>query len=352
MLKKSKNKKRIIWLGLILIGVGVFIFIKKSNGHVLVEPVKLASVNVRKTVSASGTVVSQDEVDVSFPTSGRIEGIAVEKGDLIEMGDLLAYITNYDTTQSVQAYKDARDVAEQDIEIYIENYSSNLQAAGGEDEYNLNLKRLRELLSKAEANYQSSIGTLSKSYLYSPISGTVVDIYKEGGEVTTIAGEVMKIADLDNLYFEVSVDQEDFGLISIGMPVEVMLDSYEDYIFKGKVLDLPKYADTTSGEFEIKIQLESDNTHTPLLGMVGDADIIIEERSDTKAVTFDTVYYSDNETFVWVEKDGKAYKQPVNVGLEGDVYTVIESQDIENLNIIIPSDDVELADGAKVKFKE
>lgn len=347
-----KNKKLIIFVAVIIIILGGFYFFKKANGAKTVEAVEVENVVVKQTVSASGEVISQNDASLAFPAAGRLEGIQVKKGDKVESGDFLAYIANYDTSQTVQSYKEARDVTKKDLEIYIETYSTNISAAGGEDEYYLNVQRLQQLLNRAEANYQSSLGSLNKTYLYAPFAGTVIDTHKEIGEVVGLGESVIKIADLNNLIFEIEVDQEDFGLLEIGQNVEVILDSHEDVIFYGIVSELPQYADEATDEFVVKISLIQAEENPILLGMNGDASIIIESTdTEVPALTFDTVFKeTDGRVYVWVKQGDKAEKEYIEIGLEGDVYTELKT-DLSGKEIVIPIEE-DLESGSKVKYGE
>jgi HlyD family secretion protein len=62
-----------------------------------------------------------------------------------------------------------------------------------------------------------------------------VDVLKEQNEVAATGQPVVRVADLSSLVFEVLIDQEDFGLLSVGDSVELTLDSYKDKTFSGEV---------------------------------------------------------------------------------------------------------------------
>ena len=349
----SVRKKRKIIIIVIIAAILVLggIVMKKSNGSILVESLEISNVKVKQSVSASGKVKSSDEADLAFAGVGRLEYIHVKKGDTVSKGQLIGYITNYSSTKTAEASKNARDVANANFDIYVENYQTNLNAVGGKDEYELNLTRLRELLAQAEATYQASLGTLSNTYLYASFEGTVVDVYKEQGEVVGIGETIVKIVNLNSLTFEVEIDQEDFGLLGEGQLVEITLDAYEDEVFSGVLGSLPKYADDTSEEFELVIFIDKDQNAPVLFGMAGDAKIIVAEtEDDVAALIFDSIYTEDNSSYVWIEEDGKGKKLTIETGLEGDLYTQITT-DLSNVNLIEPSDLDKMHEDVKVKYK-
>lgn len=347
-----KNKKKLTIIIIIaLLVVGFFLF--KKPEVVTVRDLKAENIEVRKTISASGITVSKSESDLAFSASGSLQGIYVEKGDKVLANTLVGSIYNYDTSQSSKSLKDSRDVAIRDLDIYKQNYEDNKDAVGGEEEYALNVRRLQELIDRAEASYQSSLGTLSKTYLYAPFTGTVVDVYFDIGEQVTAGQSVIKLADLDNLEFDISIDQEDFGILSLNQDVEISLDSYSDKIFKGKVIELPKYVNNTTEEFEVKISVEQMEEFPVLLGMKGDASIIVDTtKNQVTALPFDAVITEDDKHFIWVNDNGVLKKQYVEIGLEGDIYTEIKT-DISSFKLVSPvKNNVQVSEGLKIKVLE
>jgi len=345
------TRKRTILIVAILIIIGAFIFFRNKKDSIDVKEIKVENIEVRKTVSASGVVTSLSESDLAFPSVGQLSTLSVAKGDTVIEGTFLASIYNYDSSQDSQAAKDNRDVVRKDLEIYEENFLTNINGVGGQDEYDLNIIRLKELLNKAEASYQSTLGTLTKTLIHAPFDGTIIDVFKERGEVVTAGAAVIKLADLDNLIFEINVDQEDYGFLVLDQKVEIILDSYPEQVFKGAVSSLPQYADEDTAEFEIKIAIESTDTAPILLGMKGDASIIVEQTAEiVNAITFDNVFFNGGDgPFVWINDDGVLAKQEIEIGLEGDLYTEIKT-DLSGLDLVSPVEIVDVKAGAEVKI--
>ncbi len=339
-----------------IIALGVlfarFVLFRDNIKSIPVTQVELSNRVVEKTVSASGEVKAKKEAELSFNTAGKIQDIKVEKGDTVAKGDLLAYLDNYSAAQTAQSYKDARDVTLRDKDKYIEDYSTNLDAVGGSDEYAIALRRLDELISEAEATYQASLASLSDTYMYAPFAGTIVDVTKQMGETATIGASVVKLADLTNLIFEIVVDQEDYGLLKQNQSVKIELDAYENYTFSGFISKLPYYANGgDSANFTVEITLNSDDQHPVLLGMMGDAHIVVAStETEVPSLVYDEISFDeDDKPFVWVVRNGWLAKQPVEIGLEGDVYTQILTP-IQDTIVTSVSKDTEIKEGFKAKF--
>ncbi|MFC1755922.1 efflux RND transporter periplasmic adaptor subunit [Patescibacteria group bacterium] len=327
----------------------VIIFGKKG---VPVKEIPIKERVVKRTVSASGVVKSRDEADMSFASIGSIYNIAVKKGDEVKKGQYLAALDNYSESQAAQALKDTRDVAQRDLELFIEQYGSNMSAVSGEDEYEIKKRQYEELVSKAEATYQAQLGALGKTYLYASFDGRIIDIYKDVGETAMAGTSVIKIANEDKKVFEIELEQEDFEYLQMEQEVEITLDSYDDDIFTGKVLELPTYVNADNGgDFIIDIDLTGDTKSKALLGMDGDAFIILSKTDKkVKALTFDEIKYDiEDLPYVYVIKNDKVKSHYIELGLEGDIYTEIKT-DITDPIIQESDSKYELEEGLKVKL--
>ncbi len=346
--------KKAIFIVIVLLVVGGVIYSisqKASNKAVEVEKVAVETIEVAKTVSASGEVKAKTEYDLAFEAGGRINTLYVKKGDLITKGKVLADAVSVSDFNDIQSLRDSRDIAIRDKDIYKETYATNTGAVGGDNEYQANIRRLDEIISRANANYNSALNSLANLRILAPTDTTVVDVLKEENEVAVGGQTVLRVADLNDLIFKVSVDQEDFGFIKNNQPVLITLDSYKNTTFSGKISSLPFFANA-AGDFEVEITLEPAKDAQILLGMTGDAEIQIESSNGkVSALSFDAISKDEKGKYVWIDADGVLQKKYIETGLEGDFYTEIKTN-LSAITVVIPTEDVELTEGQAVKYAE
>jgi HlyD family secretion protein len=94
----------------------------------------------------------------------------------------------------------------------------------------------------AEAALDYSRRLLDKTFIRSPIAGTVIQRYLDEGEGVTPEIPILGIADLDRIWLNVEVDETDIGKVKAGAPVEVTSDAYRGTTFKGRVRQISDYA--------------------------------------------------------------------------------------------------------------
>lgn len=346
IIKKFKN---ILILGFIILGIFLY-FNRKNSVTVLVRKVEVENREVRKTVTASGLVLSDKQADLSFLANGDINRILVSENDKVSKGQLLAYLNSYPQSQTVQSYKDARDIRLRQKELFENEKKSNSRLLGGDDSYDIKLREYEESLSQAEASYQAQLSLLSNYYIYAPFDGVVVNISKKEGEVATAGVPVITIADLEDIIFEVVLDQEDYSNVKEGQEAEVTLDSYDNHPFKGKVDNLSLFSDPVRGGFVEKIRFES-NGKSIKVGMVGDAFMITDKTDgEVPSLIFNEISYDESDKpFVWILENNKVLKEYIEIGLEGDLYVEIKS-DLSGKTVVVPAkDNLEIEDGYTAK---
>ncbi len=194
----------------------------------------------------------------------------------------------------------------------------------------------------AQGNYQVAKAALDKTYIKSPQSGVVVDIYKDVGEFVTNTVPVVKISSKDT-YVSAMVSEVDIAKVSVGMPAQIVLDALPKKTFSG-VVDFiypDKVEELGIVYYELRIdasELQSSG-FTILPGMSLDVEIPYETKEGVLSIERSATKKDADKYFVQIlnpdknkpidEKFAKIYFES---GFIGDNYVEIVSgltQDIE-----------------------
>lgn len=102
-------------------------------------------------------------------------------------------------------------------------------------------------------------------YITSPINGTIVknDVVKN--ETVSAATPLAIVADTDNMYVGVNIEETDIRKILVGQDVKITLDVYPDKTFKGKVTEIDN---TTQTYFSGTSSLSTSGTYTKVTQLV------------------------------------------------------------------------------------
>ncbi len=324
--------------------------------------------DVTRTVQASGQIDPRVKVNISSHVIGKIEKLYVEEGDRIEAGRPFLKL-------ETEAFVAARDQAAAQLAIA---RSSEAQAGINLADAELKLARMerlaaekiasaeqleaaalklksaelareqaRESVIQARAALDKAEDDLSKATIFAPLSGRVISLAAEEGEVVVSgtmnnpASIIGTIADLSEILAEVDVDETEIAYLEAGQEAALEVDALPDREYGGRVVELgssgfqrPQQPDVTF--FKVKVLLDDPDAHLRP-GMSVRAKINTAEKAGVLTVPIQAVVErpplaeegddegeepaanspggDDEVRVVFVVEDGRALQRPVEVGI-------------------------------------
>jgi RND family efflux transporter MFP subunit len=142
-----------------------------------------------------------------------------------------------------------------------------------------------------------------------------------GGGLTR--GAVVTMADLTSLEVEVDVNEAYIARVTRDQPARIVLDAYPDASFKGRVRQVVPTADRQRATVQVKVSiLDHDPRILPEMG--ARVDFLEPERPRGEApvaalprmfrVPAAAVFQNQGETVVWIIRDGRLERRPVDAG--------------------------------------
>jgi HlyD family secretion protein len=319
---KSKSKRKIILfsiLGLLVVGGVVASRFAKGTPPIPITTEKVARRTITELVVANGKIEPVLQVKISPEVSGEIIELDVKEGQNVKKGDLLLKIRP-------DNYLAARNSAQANYRSGIANRESAKANLGkAELEYHRNdtlfkaklisesdfltakttydvakttLDGAIEQVSIAHAQLDSAEADLSKTTIYSPLTGTVSKLNSQLGErvvgTAQMAGtEIMTVADLNNMEARVDIGEIDVPLIKLCQKATLEVDSFKDQKFGGLVTEIANSANnndtstaasasTEATKFQVRIQVTEKERFLP--GMTVTANIETRYRTNVLSV--------------------------------------------------------------------
>ncbi|MBU1106061.1 MAG: efflux RND transporter periplasmic adaptor subunit [Candidatus Riflebacteria bacterium] len=97
----------------------------------------------------------------------------------------------------------------------------------------------------SEASLKQALLSLSFTELEAPMAGTILAKAAEAGEFVKQGQPVVTIGNLQNIFLRVYVSETKLGLVKIGQPVKINVDTYPNETFSGKVSFISQEAEFT-----------------------------------------------------------------------------------------------------------
>ncbi|HUT15744.1 MAG TPA: efflux RND transporter periplasmic adaptor subunit [Anaerolineae bacterium] len=230
-----------------------------------------------------------------------------------------------------------RAVANYRLQVAAVNDASFKAAASQLAQAEAQLQKLQrtptqEELTIVEAQVEQSLASLEQArlrladaVLVAPMSGTVVSLGAEVGEMVTAAVPMVVLANLEQYNVEASVDEADIGLVKIDQDATITLDAFPDAELKGRVARIDPLGNMTSGvvsyDTEIGI-LPTDVAIRP--NMTALADIVVARKQDVLIVPNRAVKRNQSgQYYVEVISGGEVQTRLVTTGLRNELMTEI-----------------------------
>lgn len=204
------------------------------------------------------------------------------------------------------------------------------------------IKAAKQQVQISQAQLDYNIAELDKSFITSPISGTVLQLAEQQGE-TLAAGlsapTLIIVANLHRLEADIYVDETDIGKIRLGQDADITVDAFPNTTFHGKVTKIASGSTIQNGvvTYDVSISLNSMKGLKP--DMSANATIYIRKLQNALVVPAEAVNQTVTGSTVNVleTKNGKPTPKTVNVktGISDGVNTQILSGLTEGQTIIL-----------------
>jgi len=254
--------------------------------------------NIVETISATGALSAQDNVDISSKITGRIVEVLVKENQHVNAGDVLVRL---DATS---------------LNATLAQMQAKLHNAQANYERNLNLLN-RGAISQstfdsveadylvAKSNYEKAASDVNDTVITTPISGYIIGKPTPVGQTISSGIStpqvIMSVATLDNMEIEALVDESDIGQVKDGQKVKFTVDAYPNETFTGKVRLISRSATTENNVIYYKVYVTVDDAKGKLLPtMTARTDIIINEANDVTIVPLNCIYSEGNRRYVKV----------------------------------------------------
>ncbi len=216
--------------------------------------------------SASAIVVPVDKVELSFPLSGTVKTVEVERGDSVKAGDVLATL---DTAILEAKVREAESVVvtEQTQVAYIIRTRVD----------NERLEAAKSEVDRAQAAVDIAKAQLAQATLTAPFDGVIASVDISPAEFASPGQVVIVMGDLSHFQIETTdLSEKDVTRVKVGQDAEVYIEALNE-TFSGRVVDIARISETVGGDVVFKVTIELDNQPEGLRwGMSADVKIKAE----------------------------------------------------------------------------
>ena len=304
-----------------------------------VETTAVTRMDLKSTVSATGTIRPVDSVEVSSKVTARIKSVLVKENDTVTAGQTVALLDgkDYEAKRDQAQYKVTNTRAKYDRVSYLYSIGADTQVD----------------LEDAQLNYDTAVSALSEAQsdmsemtIQAPMTGVVIGEPKTAGTMAVQGSDnptvIMRIADLSSKQIMAKVDETDIGNIKVGQDATFTVDTYTGRTFTAHVSKISQTdtgnswdtsstssssssASSSASVIYYYVTLDVDDPDSELLpAMTARVEINTADKPQALVVPISTLKTDANGSYVIVKNpDGSQENRYVQTGIYSDEYVEI-----------------------------
>ena len=320
-----------------------------DSKYPLVTTFKVKTVEFKHYLEIQGNVVTKQNIIVYPEFSGTLIEMLVKEGQHVTKGQILARIDDGGMSQQLAQANAQATLAQTTYErqkrLWEQKIGSEMQFLQAETTY------------KAQQNTVDQIKKqLAKTTVRAPFSGIIDDVFTEQGTVVLPGqSQLLRIVNLNNMYIEAEIPENNLLSIRKGKSVEVYFPVLNKTVHTN-VRQVGNFINPSNRSFKIEIGLPNkDGEIKPNLT----SRLKINDYSKTDAILIPQSIINENalgQQYIYVvtgKKDskGKAEKVIIETGkTQGDIIEVISG--LENGAEVIEEGARNVNEGQTVKVLE
>ena len=337
-----------------LAGLGIHTFVPHTNedlkktpapnkrkGKTLeVRAVILQKQSLNDAISVSGSLIPDEEVNLSFETSGKITHIYFKEGGYVSQGTLLAKIN--DAPLRAQLHRLEAQLKLKQDRLYRQKALLEKEAVSKEafQEAEANLSTLKAEIEGVKAN-------IAQTELRAPFSGVIGLRKVSQGAFATTSTTVATLTKTDPLKVEFSVPERYAGTLNKGAKLEFTTEG-DLKPRQAEVYATDSHVDAKTRTYTVRALYTNANREL-VPGRYVNVTLTTREFGNTLAVPSEAIVSEMGIDKVFVYRNGTAQPAEISKGLR----TESQVQVLKGLNVgdtIITSGTMQLRTGQKVKI--
>ena len=254
-----------------------------------------------KHLPAIGSLAAVHQVTVTSEVGGLVTAISFEPGATVKAGDVLVQLDDRPEQADLRNYQAQARYAQLQL-----GRSKDLVSRQNAAQATVDLNQNQ--LEQATANIAKTQALIAQKAIEAPFSGRLGIRQVDLGQYLNPGGAIVSLTDLDQLFVNLTLPEQNRSQLVIGQPVDIAVDAYPGKLFRAKLTALEPQINVEMRT--IKLQATLDNPqHLLLPGMFANAKVVLPPDKGVvtvPATAVDYTLYGDSVFLIQAEgKDDK-----------------------------------------------
>jgi len=306
----------------------------KGPQGIVVEAAKVSVVKLPQSLTAVGSLRSDETIILRPEVAGRVVQIGFKEGENVANGAVLlkldGSVQQADLERAKANYVLSKTKYDRAVELRKQGFISSQATDEAEN-----------TLRVAKADVELMQARLAKTTLVAPFAGTIGLRQVSIGDYVKEGQDMVNLESLDPLKVDFRIPEISLSQVKDGQTLQISLDALPDKVYDGRVYAINPLIDANGRAIVIRARVgNKDGKLRP--GMFARVRLFTSGSKDTMVVPEESLFPVGDDKFVYKVVDGKATRQKVDIGQRRDGR-------VEIVSGLIPDDVVVTAGGLKLR---
>jgi RND family efflux transporter MFP subunit len=310
-----------------------------------VHTAHLSTGSITRSIQLPAQVMAFQQATLYAKVSGYLKSIAVDKGDKVATGAVLARIE----IPELVAARAKRQAELRAAESDFQRLDESLEKTPDLVVPNM-VDQARGRFEVARASVQESDTLLGYATITAPFAGVITQRFVDPGaliQATNGSSAIVSLMDFSRVRVQVAVPEIEAARVAVGQPVHLTTDNLPGKQFDGKVTRFTYALDVANRTMLAEAVL--DNPELALRpGMLVTLRLGIERKEQALLIPLEAVVMEKTNAFAYTVQDNKAVKRPIKVGFK-DTKSVEVLEGVGLNDAVILAEQLKLTDGDAVR---
>jgi len=304
-----KRQRIIRWMTILLVALTISGGLAwRSFGPIAVEIARPTRGAAVRAIYATGTVELTVMLPIAPRNAGRLVELNATEGAQVHVGQTLARLEDVDLKKSVDELEARALFAKAQLDRTQTLLDRGLGTV-------LERDRARSDWQATEASAARARILRGFMTLTAPADGQILQRDGEVGQMIPANQPIFYFSCCAPLRIEAEVDEEDILLVQPGQRTLIRAPALLDQILEGQVAEITPKGNSVTRSYRVRIRFAEE---PPLrIGMTTEINIIIAEHPNALLIPATAV----SASHVWIVRDGRLHRQPVQTGIVGESRT-------------------------------
>ena len=285
---------------------------KKDAIKEAVPPIRVITLTLEPNrltdkINLPAAVESFENLWVKTEVSGQVVRIPVKEGQAVKERQVLVELDDRDYQLRLERIQANHRLATLDHERMAELAKKKITAETELDKIEAQLKDLSAQLKEAQL-------ALSRTKIRAPISGRLNEIEAKIGDWLAVDKPVAQILQLEVVKVTVGIPESDVAAVLDLNEADVVIEALGNRKVRGKKIFLSRQPSTLARLYDLELAVQNPDQHI-LPGMFARVELVKEVFDKALVIPIYAVITQGDERFVYVERDKKAEKRHVDLGI-------------------------------------